>query len=70
MKSQYIFDSIYSIEDTWGLWQTLLDDSKRFCNWLDDKEREVSNLCLDTPSIGPTKEEVTQFEVRVEWCKR
>jgi len=51
------------IEETWELWQMLMDDCKSFDDWLKDVEMEVRESAIDQLDVTPTKEEAKHFEV-------
>ena len=51
------------IEETWTLWQTLMDDCRVFGDWLKVMEEEIKDASPDQSNVSVTKEEFRRCEV-------
>ena len=57
------FICLSRIEETWSLWQGLMDDCRVFGDWLKVMEAEISDASPDQSNVTVTKEEFRRCEV-------
>lgn len=50
------------IEETWQLWQTLIDDCRDFSDWLKGMEAEVTEVTADQLNVSTSSEEYSRCE--------
>jgi len=53
----------FRIEETWQLWQTLIDDCQVFSDWLKEIETEVREVIADQLNVSTSSEEFSRCEV-------
>jgi hypothetical protein len=59
----HITESEFRIEETWQLWQKLIDDCRDFGDWLKGMESEVTDVTADQLNVSTSSEEYSRCEV-------